>query len=301
MTDAPQPVGEQAYEPPAGAAGAALRAAREAAGLTIDVVAQQLKLAPRQVRALEDGDYRLLPGRTFVRGFTRNYARLLQLDAETLVAMLPQAESSPALDTPTIGSSVKPMGELRDSSGTRGPRWSRWAIPLALIAVIGIAAVYEFSRPTTQPPAEAPRASDTNRPVASSGIALPNPLVPSDAPVETPRSESAPAAATTTGPAAQPIAPAATGRSETATSAAASPEATLTITYRAPAWTEVRDRAGNVLYTGTAPGGTTQTLTGSPPLDLTLGNANQTSVSWRGAPYDLNPHIQKNIARVRLQ
>ena len=59
-----------------------LRAAREALGLSIDAVAQQLKLAPRQVRALEDGDFAQLPGRTFVRGFMRNYARLVQLDPE---------------------------------------------------------------------------------------------------------------------------------------------------------------------------------------------------------------------------
>ena len=38
-------------------AGAQLRAAREAAGLSIDDVAQQLKLAPRQVQALEDEDF----------------------------------------------------------------------------------------------------------------------------------------------------------------------------------------------------------------------------------------------------
>ena len=52
--------------------------------MTIDAVAQQLKLAPRQVRALEDGDFTHLPGRTFVRGFMRNYARLVRLDAETV-------------------------------------------------------------------------------------------------------------------------------------------------------------------------------------------------------------------------
>ena len=44
-------------------AGTRLRTAREAAGLSIDAVAQQLKLAPRQVQALEDDDWERLPGR----------------------------------------------------------------------------------------------------------------------------------------------------------------------------------------------------------------------------------------------
>ena len=34
-------------------AGAMLRNAREASGMSVDAVAQQLKLAPRQVRAME--------------------------------------------------------------------------------------------------------------------------------------------------------------------------------------------------------------------------------------------------------
>ena len=66
-------------ETPPGMAGALLRAARESAGMTVDAVAQHLKLAPRQVKAIEDGDFKELPGRTFIRGFVRNYARLVQL------------------------------------------------------------------------------------------------------------------------------------------------------------------------------------------------------------------------------
>ena len=42
--------------------GARLRAAREAAGLSLDQVAQQLKLAPRQVKALEEESFGELPG-----------------------------------------------------------------------------------------------------------------------------------------------------------------------------------------------------------------------------------------------
>ena len=55
--------------PPIMGPGARLKAAREDAGLSVDQVAQQLKLAPRQVRALEEEDFAQLPGRTFARGF----------------------------------------------------------------------------------------------------------------------------------------------------------------------------------------------------------------------------------------
>src|SRR5438105_12168842 len=65
--------------------GAGLKAAREARGLSISEVAQQLKFAPRQLEALEQERFDLLPGGTFVRGMVRSYARLLKLEPEPLL------------------------------------------------------------------------------------------------------------------------------------------------------------------------------------------------------------------------
>ncbi len=72
------------------------------------------------------------------------------------------------------------------------------------------------------------------------------------------------------------------------------------ITYRASSWTEVRDRDGKVVLQVTGTPGTSQTVTGKAPFDLTLGNAGENSVTWRGAPFDLAPHLRQNVARVRL-
>ena len=65
--------------------GQELAAAREARGLAVADVAQQLKFAPRQLEALEQEQFEALPGHTFTRGMVRNYARLLKLDPEPLV------------------------------------------------------------------------------------------------------------------------------------------------------------------------------------------------------------------------
>src|SRR5207237_7381188 len=70
------------------AVGAQLRSAREALGLGVSEVAHQLKLAPRQVEAMEAGRFEALPGGTFVRGMLRNYARLLKLEPEPLLGQL---------------------------------------------------------------------------------------------------------------------------------------------------------------------------------------------------------------------
>src|SRR6202162_5888070 len=106
-------------------AGAGLTAARAAAGLSLDQVAQQLKLAPRQVKALEDENFGELPGRTFSRGFVRNYARLLHLDAQDLLAHLPDVAQAPALESPTLHSTGSMIAEL-PSAGTPKAGLGRW-------------------------------------------------------------------------------------------------------------------------------------------------------------------------------
>lgn len=71
--------------------GANLAATRQAYGLTVEQIANQLNLAPRQIVALEADDYAVLPAPAIARGFLRSYAKLLRLDPGLLMAMLPPA------------------------------------------------------------------------------------------------------------------------------------------------------------------------------------------------------------------
>jgi cytoskeleton protein RodZ len=282
-------------------AGALLRAAREAAGLTQDSVAQQLKLAPRQVRAIEEDDYARLPGRTFVRGFVRNYARLLRVDADAVVAALPGHESGSPLDRPTLTPTARPMAELRDESERRNT-WARWLIPLALLAIVAVAAVYEFTRPALSgrraaaDAASGPATAPTP-PSATQATALPNPLEP-------PSSSAAPStAAPPVKGNAEPVAATQAAAASSAASAAgtAVSEATLLLTFNASSWVEVKDGNGVVIYLQTGTAGTSQTLAGTPPLDVAIGNAAGVGVTFRGQPVDVAPHTRANIARLLLK
>ena len=164
-------------------AGAQLRAGREALGLSVDAVAQQLKLSPRQVHALEVGDFSLLPGRTFVRGFVRNYARLVRLDAEHVLSALPSGSETPTLEAPTLHPTAPAMGELPTAEATRAP-WTRWAIPASLAAIVAVAAVYEWARPAAASRSHpvsneanaATEAKPTPRAAEKVETPLPNPL-----------------------------------------------------------------------------------------------------------------------------
>ena len=298
------PTGAPADAPaPANVAGEALRSAREAAGLSIDIVAQHLKLAPRQVRALEDGDYAHLPGRTFVRGFARNYARLLSLDADAVVAALPDAASVPSLDRPALGTTARGVGEIDEHPRRR----SRALVPLLIVALLALAALYDLNRPDSLLRSLLPRDASVSTPsrpapqASGTVTQLRNPLVDKDAAATSempPRDAPPPIVADAATVAAAPVASA---TSPAPSAVAPAGHATLVIEYRGPSWTEVRDGTGQRLLIGTMRAGSQETVTGAPPFEVTLGNVQNTSVTWRGATVDTSAWHKQNVARLRLE
>ncbi|MGQ5489504.1 helix-turn-helix domain-containing protein [Thauera sp. ZXT1-4] len=99
--------------------GTVLRGAREARGESVGEVAFALKLSPRQIDAMENDDFAALPGMAFVRGFMRNYARYLGIDAAPLLEAVQRLVD---VDTPDL-SPIRnaegqiPMGDARRSGG----------------------------------------------------------------------------------------------------------------------------------------------------------------------------------------
>ena len=139
----------------ASAPGARLRQARERRGDSIAEVAQALKLAPRQVDALERGDYEALPGPAFVRGFMRNYARYLNLDPEPLIA-----DTSAALERLRVDLSpvTNAEGDLPTAAGRRRARKSTGAAALlagALVAVLLLGWYFDWFETTPALPVAA--------------------------------------------------------------------------------------------------------------------------------------------------
>ncbi len=298
--DGPTPVAASAGP------GARLRAAREAAGLSLDQVAQQLKLAPRQVKALEDESFGELPGRTFSRGFVRNYARLLDLDAQDLLAHLPDVAQAPALESPTLHSTGAMIAEL-PSAGAPKAGLGRWLIPLILIGCIVAAAAYEWYRGGLTNYAEPARsvsdATDRRAPAtAAPAVALPNPLAGSTQ-AAAPQATSSQLVAPQTAP------PAASMRDSVATpvtsstfSASAAPgDATMLLTYQGPSWTEIRDRSGQLVVSRLVAPGSVEPVRGAPPFDIVLGNAHVVTLVYRGKSVDLSPYTRQNVARLTLQ
>jgi len=111
--------------------GARLRAAREARGLSIEEVAERLRLNAALVLAMEQDRLALLGPPVFARGHLRSYAVLVgapeqEIMADCDVEFDPQPNFLPALD-------LKP----------RSRSHARWAWPVAAV-LLAIAAVAVF-------------------------------------------------------------------------------------------------------------------------------------------------------------
>lgn len=118
-----------------GMPGAQLAAQRQAYGWSVEDVADQLKLAPRQVVAIEADNYAALPGKATVRGFIRAYAKILKMDAAPLVAQVALESDESENHDAARREKATPFSQ------TRLPSMSRRGLPTGAIAA-GVAAVF---------------------------------------------------------------------------------------------------------------------------------------------------------------
>ena len=96
-------------------AGAALEAGRLAKGLTQQDVSNSLRYSVKQIDALEKNAFDLLPDAMITRGFIRSYARLLEIDAEPLLASYRQGTASESGKAISVQSSMRPVHLTKES------------------------------------------------------------------------------------------------------------------------------------------------------------------------------------------
>ncbi|MCL6448506.1 MAG: DUF4115 domain-containing protein [Armatimonadetes bacterium] len=67
--------------------GETFKQARKERGLSLEEIAEKTKIRRRYLEAIEEENFGLLPGRVYVKGFLRSYAKFLGLSPEPLVAL----------------------------------------------------------------------------------------------------------------------------------------------------------------------------------------------------------------------
>jgi len=284
--------------------GARLAAERERQGLSRADVAQRLHMSVTQVEALEAGDYARLPHGMFLRGFVRNYAKVVGLDGSALLATL--AEAGPREARPGI---VVASQNIRfDSQPMSSPyvKAGGMAVTAVLMALAGMYWLF-FVRPT--PPSTVVRKPEVTAPVATApvpagpDVAPAEPLpVPGGPITETPLTAPPPA----TGGAQLPASPS-TAAAIPVKAAAPEPakapgpgEKVLHFKFRDHSWVEIRDGRGRVLHSQVNQRGSETQVAGRGPFAVVVGNASEVRLAVDSAPFDLEPHTRVAVARVTI-
>jgi hypothetical protein len=99
--------------------GATLREARMRAHIDVSEIEAQTKIRAKYLRALENEEWGLLPGPTFVKSFLRTYAQALGLDGRALVEeyRLNYERSSEGALEPIVTGTARPGRRGRQSGG----------------------------------------------------------------------------------------------------------------------------------------------------------------------------------------
>jgi cytoskeleton protein RodZ len=306
--------------------GQLLAAERERQGMARADAAQRLHMSVWQIEALENGDYSRLPRGTFLRGFVRNYAKVLGLNAEAALAALAHAAPkgpAPGIVVPTQNIRFDPIGERFSNPYVKA--WGVAGVALAL----AFAAMYWwlFIRPAP-PAATLVKKEAEHQPaphnLAAAPVSAPEVVTSREAPREEappaaipepraeanvePKAGSAKAQPAPAAPKAEPLRPAKPPDVVNVNAIAAvqaprpAPGArTVRLRFKGSSWVEIKDRSGRVLLSKLNEPGSEAEVSGRPPFQVVVGNAPDVTMLYDDREFPLEPHTKVAVARFTLE
>ena len=257
-----------------------LRQERERQNLTVKDIEQGTSIRALYIEAIENGDYQTLPGEVYTKGFIRNYANFLKLDADDCVgryvsenhsgqAMAEAVrEEHPRKETPVRDTSdfsqASAGSQVKKSSSTN---YGMVAAAVALIAVLGGGAYFllgDGSHPTPKQPAG--QVQQEKKPASGKTAEKPASSAKESAPVADTGKGQSPQTQNTFQPA-------------SAEKKANDVQVTAKFTDRC--WTKVV-ADGKTVYEGIAEEGKTMSWKGNENVTITAGNAGAMELTHNG-------------------
>ena len=281
---------------PSAEVGQLFRTAREDAGMTQDQAADALHLDVAVVSAIEAGRFDDLPMRPYARGYVRNYARILGLDADELARRFDAADADrpePSVVVPRHR--VMPKTELALRPLAVGYAAIVAVLLIALGAVLWTAwRVQDWQFPFLADDSVEPPAVE---PAAESALGPPNvspwPTIADSAAEDGPTAASADDEAN--------IAAAADADEPDGTVAVGGMVGELKVVFDDESWVSVDDATGRQLFGDLGRDGRTVTVAGPVPLSVLVGNALAVRVEFDGEAVDLGPFTRENnVARFEI-
>lgn len=284
-----------------------LRKTREARGLSLVQVSANLKLTVRQLEAIENGDLSVLPGQTFARGFVRNYARFLELDAALFLSEQPLPDRNNSLVESSVKLAGAGLGQMPLQGGRRFSALPAVFLVALLLIVLGSGWHYGWFEAREERRLLESSVHTTVETQPAGSLVVSSVVVPEPAASVPAEPVSAPAAAASAPIVASQSAPA----MATVQSAPAAPQPTaspvagglprLIFSFEGDSWVEVRDASDRIVFARLNSAGSVQEVQGTPPFVMVIGNAPHVRLSWRGLPVDLASVTRGEVARLTVR
>lgn len=287
-----------------------LRKARAARNMSIEDVSRQLRLSVQQIEAIEKEDFEKIPGRTFLRGFIRNYANLVQLDPVPLLQLLPKSTQviSTYERTPFTNKQIS-FSTNRENPGNH----SLTIVIILFVIILGAYFIFgdvswnknsetgfsseeaKFESGTTSVEIQLPLSAKANSidtaqinkatEINHSINSLEKPGVEPDTKTETILAENKPIIQETK-----------------KTAAISSDSGHLNFKFIADSWVKVIDGKGTPLFEQLKKGGSEQIITGKRPLSIVIGNASGVNLTYNDKEIDISSYKrQDGTARFTLE
>jgi len=292
--------------------GKTLRQLREKKNLTIAEVASQMRLDPRLIEALETENYTIFAADTYIRGYLRNYAKMLGINSDEIIAMY-QTDAPPP---PEIIPNVKHPTQI--SSSDKPVKLFSYLITLILVLLLIIwwrqsdfSIIKSFSlkkiAETTataiavEPMTTTPNATGHVKENVAGGNMKVQESVPATLELSTAVSFSQPSPTPTTMTTVPDTttSSAVTAQSGDEEQAVPGPDS-IHLKLKADCWVEIRDRFNKKVYQDLARIGNDIHLNGFAPFRVELGNAQGVTLEFNDKPYDPAPVTMRGIARFTL-
>lgn len=294
-------------------AGALLRQAREAAGLHVAALAVSLKVPVKKLEALESDRLDLLPDAVFARALASSMCRALKVDPAPILERLP-LNAAPRLQPveQNINTPFHAPGERVHSSAL-----DKLSKPVVLVVLaLLVAALIMILFPSIKTDGDAQVSMPDQKavePVATPAIAetpavaaRPFPEVPAALP-QTSASAVGPLASAPGVTVSEVPVPGASAATPFTTNVVAPtqvnglPGGLVVLKAKGTSWVEVTDGNGVVQVRKTLAAGEVIGASGTLPLSVVVGRADNTEVQVRGKDYDLSRIVKDNVARFEVK
>lgn len=242
-----------------------LRERRQEQSLSLEEIATTTFVPLRLLKAIDAGQFNLLPEPVFIQGFLRRYADALGLDGMTIAKSFP-IESTPEPEPVDVVETPHPQAKTNDAQPIDSPsgerRFPYWvlgsAVAACLVAVVAIASL--ANRPKSDPK---PVSQNPPAPTGQPSPSKPAPVTPKpSAPLVAASPAPSPSPTIAASPSPQPGQPV---------------EVAVSLSDRS--WMEVRVD-GKTEFEGMLNKGDQKTWTGKKQVLLRVGNAGAVSASF---------------------